>query len=107
MSAASLFNLADAVRESGWMVTPDSVFFDCRPLAAVLDILVFGRTQNVTNRNPVQHVYLDDEDSRGVRDGTDAREHRNCLPCHCVSAWTGFRHAKQGRVATNRNHNPH
>ena len=59
------------------------------------DTLVFGRTENVSNRNPVQHVYLDDEDSRGVRDGTDAREHRNCLPCHCVSAWTGFRHAKQ------------
>ncbi len=25
------------------------------------DTLVFGRTQNVTNRNPVQHVYLDDD----------------------------------------------
>src|SRR5260370_34878841 len=46
-----VFSLADAVRESAWMVTPDSVFFDCRPLAAVLDTLVFGRTQNVTNRN--------------------------------------------------------
>jgi len=69
----------------------------CTPLAAVLDTPVFGRAQNVTNQNPVRHVYLDDddEDSRGVRDGSDAVEHRNCLPCYCVSAWTGFRHAKQ------------
>ena len=50
----------------------------------------FQADEKYRQRIPVSHVYLTNENSRGIDNGFDAPEHRSRLPAHGVLDYSGF-----------------